>query len=143
MEYQHLLVPIDLNAPDQRALDAAFDLAIQHRARTTMMYVIEAIEEAVDDEEDELTAFYAELEANVRRRLLELSQRFERAGLVVRPEIVVGRTAGAIVRYSTVEAVDLIVMRSERIDLNHPEQVLTSLSHQVSMFCQCPVMLLK
>ena len=143
MKYQHLLVPIVPNAPDQDALDVAFDLATQHSARTTLIYVIEAVEEAAYDEEDELDAFYAHLEANVRRRLQDLSQRFEHAGLAVRPEIVVGRTAQVIVRYSATESVDLIVMRSERVDLNQPEKVLTCLSHQVSMFSQCPVMLLK
>jgi|AntAceMinimDraft_11_1070367.scaffolds.fasta_scaffold24776_1 hypothetical protein len=100
MKYKHLLVPIDLNAPDQCALDAAFDRALQHRAITTMMYVIEAIDEAEDAEEEvELNAFYAELEENVRVCLQQLSQRFEHAGLIARPEIVVGRTASAVFQY--------------------------------------------
>ena len=143
MKYQHLLVPIDLSATDERELDAAFDLAIQHGATTTLMYVIEAIDESPDEEADELTAFYAELEDTVRIRLQEFSRRFQNAGLEVRPEIVVGRTARVIVQYSATESVDLIVMRSERVDWDRPEKVLNSLSHQVSMFCQCPVMLLK
>ena len=144
MKYQHLLVPVVTNDPDQRALDAAFELAQQHGASTTLIYVIEAIDEAPDAPvDDDLKVFYAEVEQSVRGRLNEMSQRFEHAGLNVRCEIIVGHTAQTIVRYSAVESVDLIVMRSERIDLNRPETAMASPSHQVSVFCQCPVILLK
>ncbi len=139
MPYQHLLVPIDSSDPDQRAQEAALELAVQHQARTTLMYVIEAI----DDEEDDLESFYAEVEGRVRDRLQRVMNQFEQAGLTVRPEIVVGRKARTIVNYTVTESVDLIVMSSERVDLQRPETALNSLSHQVSLFCQCPVMLIK
>ena len=140
MPYEHLLVPIDWSDPDQRALDAAIEMAAQHDARTTLIYVIEAIDA---EEEDELQAFYAEVEDTVRERLQSLIRRFQHAGLMARPEIVVGHKARTIVQYTATESVDLIVMQSERVDLQHPEQGLNSLSHQVSLFCQCPVMLIK
>ena len=104
------------------------------------MYVIEAIDAG---DEEELTSFYAEVEDKVRDRLQSLIRRFRQAGLMARPEIVVGHKARTIVQYTATESVDLIVMQSERVDLQHPEPGLNSLSHQVSLFCQCPVMLIK
>jgi nucleotide-binding universal stress UspA family protein len=140
MPYEHLLVPIDWADPDQRALDAAIEMATQHRARTTLIYVIEAIDA---EDEDELQSFYAEVEDTVRERLQTLIGRFQQAGLVARPEIVIGHKARTIVQYTATASVDLIVMQSERFDLQHPELGLNSLSHQVSLFSQCPVMLIK
>lgn len=140
MRYEHLLVPIDWSDRDQRALEAAIEMAAQHQARTTLIYVIEAID---TDDEEELKSFYAEVEDSVRERLQSLVRRFQQAGLMARPEIVVGHKARTIVQYTATESVDLIVMQSERVDLQHPEQGLSSLSHQVSLFCQCPVMLIK
>ena len=143
MRYQHLLVPVDFTVANTVALDAALDLAAQHRARITLLHVIEAVDQAGDDDETELDRFYAELEVGVRERLGELARRFERAGLAVRKEIVVGRRVRDIVQYSATESVDLIVMKSDRVDLNRPQEGWASVSHQVSIFCQCPVMLVK
>ena len=139
MPYQHLLVPIDWSDPDQRAPQAALELAAQHQAMTTLIYVIEAI----DDDDEDLETFYAEAERRVRDRLQSVMQPFEQAGLSVRPEIVVGQKARTIVHYTAAQSVDLIVMSSERVDLQRPETALNSISHQVSLFCQCPVMLIK
>lgn len=145
MEYQHLLVPVDLRLPDQLALQTAFDLALQHQAHTTLLYVIESIDDGGEDEdeEDELQTFYAQVECKVRKRLVEMVQRFQDAGLEVRLEIVVGRTAHTVIQFSSTEKVDLIVMQAARIDVDRPEQALASVSHQVSLFCPCPLMLLK
>lgn len=141
MPYEHLLVPIDWRDPDQRALEAAIEMATQHQARTTLMYVIEAIDS--NEVEDDLESFYAEVEDNIRERLQLLIRRFQQVGLMAQPEIVVGQKARTIVQYTVTESVDLVVMPSQRVDLQHPEKGLNSISHQVSLLCQCPVMLIK
>lgn len=140
MPYEHLLVPIDWREPDQRALEAAMEMATQHQARTTLMYVIEAID---SDEEDDLESFYTEVEENIRERLQSLIRQFQQVGLIAQPEVVVGQKARTIVQYTVTESVDLVVMPSQRVDLQHPEKGLNSLSHHVSLLCQCPVMLIK
>lgn len=143
MQYRHLLVPVDLMDPDQMTIETAMQLATQHKAQTTLMYVIEAIDADEDEDDNGLQSFYAELEAGIREHLATLSERFVAAGLSVQSEIVVGHGPREIVQYSASESVDLIVMRSHRVDLNRPFEKLTSVSHQVSLFCQCPVMLVK
>ena len=135
MSDRHLLIPVDLYDPDLTTIDAALGLAVQNRARTTLLHVSESI----DDDDDKLDQFYTELEVSVRGQLVE----FEQLGVPVRSEIFVGRRARDIVQPSATESVDLIVMRSRQVDLNQPEYAMTSVSHQVSMFCQCAVRLVK
>ena len=142
MNYRHLLVPVHAGSA-VRAIDAARDLAMQHGAAITLMYVIEAIADSAVESEGEFDSLYAAAEAHVRDRLQQLSRPLAEAGISVRPEIVVGERARTIVQYSAGHSVDLIVMESDRCDLTHPEQALDHFSHQVSIFCQCPVMLLK
>jgi nucleotide-binding universal stress UspA family protein len=143
MRYGHVLVPVDLSDPDQHAIAAAIEIAALHKAKTTLMYVIEAIDVGDEDEGNEFDAFYAELEAGIRQQLLEFAEQFRQAGLEVDVEILIGHRPREIIRYSATGTIDLIVMQSHRIDLNRPYENLTSASHQVGLFCQCPVMLLK
>ncbi len=142
MRYQHLLVPVDFHDAAASAIEAALEMATQHQARTTLLYVIEAIESA-DEPEDEFSSFYAELEESVRERLAAVARQFEAAGLPVEREIVVGHQVREIVQFSATQSVDLIVMNSQRVDPNQPGRGVGSISHQVSVFCQCPVMLIK
>ena len=142
MQYQHLLVPVDFQEPVGSAIEAALEMAAQHRARTTLLYVIEAIDSA-DEPDDEINHFYSELEDSIRSKLAEVAHRFEAAGLSVEREIVVGHQVRDIVHYSATQSVDLIVMNSQRVNPNQPGRGVGSISHQVSVFCQCPVMLIK
>ncbi|MFT5327009.1 MAG: nucleotide-binding universal stress UspA family protein [Planctomycetaceae bacterium] len=142
MQYQHLLVPVDIQESASSAIEAALEMAAQHRARTTLLYVIEAIDLA-NEPDDEISHFYSELEDSIRLKLAEVARRFEAAGLSVDQEIVIGHQVRDIVHYSATQSIDLIVMNSQRVDPNQPGRGVGSISHQVSVFCQCPVMLIK
>jgi nucleotide-binding universal stress UspA family protein len=143
MNYQHVLVPIDLINPDPIAIDAAFDLAMQNHAKITLLHIIESIHESEVERDEEIDQFYAELETSVREKLTQLAKRFKDAQLTVHHEIVVGRPVRDIVRYSATHSVDLIVLRSDRVDPARPQEAMTKVSYHISMFCQCPVMLVK
>lgn len=141
MRYQHVLVPVDLTKPDPVAIQAAYDLARQYHARMTLLHVIESIDELTDD--SEMDKFYAAVEERVRENVALVTQQFKSSELVVQQDVVVGRRARDIVRYSATHAVDLIVMRSDRVNPDQPRAAISKISHQVSMFSQCPVMLVK
>jgi universal stress protein A len=144
MRYRHVLVPVDFTESVTSAIEAALEMAAQHQARTTLLHVIEEIDDGSNsDPDDDITRFYAEVESSVRDRLSELARRFQQAGLDVDQEIVVGRRVRTIVQFSATESVDLIVMRSRRADPRQPQQAIASVSHQVSVLSQCPVMLIK
>lgn len=138
--FEHILVPVDFTAKNQGATDIAFELAVQNKARTTLLHVIEAIEFIPDEETVE---FYRHLEERANGELDLISQRFENAHVEVACKIRYGKRAHEIVRYEMDHGVDLIVMSSHRIDADHPAQSLGTLSYQVAMLCQCPVLLVK
>ena len=140
MDYQHLLVPIDLTRPNRQSLRIADALAGISFARITLLHVIESIDEAADDDLEE---FYREIEARIRATQAvdaELASRLEGR---LHCEVVIGRRAREIIRYSSAHEVDLIVMASDQVDPTAPYKALRLISHQVSMLSQCPVMLVK
>jgi universal stress protein A len=138
--FQHILVPVDFTAKNFSALDVAFDIAVQNRARVTLLHVIETLDFSADEE---IRDFYRQLETRAQTELESLAQRFDDAGLAVDRKIWYGKRAQEIVRYSMDQQVDLIVLSSHKVDADAPIQSLGTLSYQVSLFCQCPVLLVK
>lgn len=135
--FQHLLVPAGFGEEHEPALEVAYEMASANGARLTLLHVIETIEDAAEEEFDE---FYSELEANARSRLADIAERFVEAGLTVQQEVLVGKRIRDIVRYSMEQQVDLVVLTSPRFD---PQQPQRTLSYQISLLCQCPVLLVK
>lgn len=140
MDYQHVLVPIDFIRPAMESVQTATHLAKQSGAKVTLLHVIEVIDEPADD--DETRDFYQRVENQVREQFA-IDTNTLSALDQVHHEVIVGRRAREIVRYSSANGVDLIVMSSDRIEPTEPQAAIRLISHQVSMFAQCPVMLVK
>jgi len=139
--FEHLLVPVDFTDKNWLALDLTFELAVQNKASVTLLHVIEPI--AVDDD-PEVAAFMANLERRALDDLAAMAQRFLDAGASVEWKTRQGKRAPEIVRFASERAIDLIVLNSHRVNLEElSAESLGSLSHQVSLFCQCPVLLVK
>mgnify|MGYP002622595142 CR=1 FL=1 len=144
--FQHILVPLDFSSKNLTALDVAFELASQNRARTSLLHIVERIETSTETEEPidrELEEFYAQLEARARTELESLSQRFDAAGLDVEYKVWCGRRVQEIVQFSLDRDVDLVVLSSHPVDAEHPVKSLATVSYQVSILCPCPVLMVK
>jgi nucleotide-binding universal stress UspA family protein len=138
--FQHLLVPLDFTTKNVPALDIAFDIAVQNKARVTLLHVIETIEDLSDTE---LQDFYDRLEARADRELEDRSQRFADAGLKVDCKVHFGKRLQEIVQDAEDRNIDLIVMSSHPVDPEQPLESWGTLSYQVSLLCSCPVLLVK
>jgi nucleotide-binding universal stress UspA family protein len=138
--FKHLLVPLDFTPKNAAALRVALDLAKQNQARVTLMHVVETIEYA-DDEK--IAAFYESLKKRARAKLATFAEGFHDAKVPVAVKIVMGKTARAIVSYAMRKGVDLVVLSSHKIKLDEAPKGWATLSYQVSILCQCPVMLVK
>ena len=138
--FQHLLLPVDFTPKNCAAVDVAFEIAVENRARVTLLHVIERVD-AADDEEIE--QFYAKLQTRAATELERLTQRFADTSLVVDTKVRYGKRANEIVQYSIEHDVDLIVMSSHKIDIEQPIRSWGTVSYQVSILCQCPVLLVK
>ena len=140
LQFQHVLVPLDFSQANAELLNVVYNMVSENHARVTLLHVIEAIGDETDEELDE---FYASLEPAARGKLGSAAQRFVDAGLAVEQQVVTGRRMPSIVQYAMEQGIDLIVVGSRRLDLANPQVGIGNLGYQVSMFCQCPVLLLK
>lgn len=138
--FQHILVPLDFTAKNQAALDIAFEIASQNRAVVTLLHVIETIEHLP---EEDLKSFYARIKSRAETELEQRAQRFAAAGLRVDQKTLFGKRLVEIVRDTRDRKVDLVVMSSHKVDPSAAAQSLGTLSYQVSILCDCPVLLVK
>jgi nucleotide-binding universal stress UspA family protein len=141
--FQHLLVPLDLTVKNRKALDLAFEIAAQNRARTTLLHVIERIESLPEEDDPEVQEFYTQLAERAAVSLDSLAQRFSDAGLEVEHKTWFGKRVREVVRFATERDVDLVVLSSHAVDTTRPIESLASVSYQVSILCPCPVLMVK
>jgi len=139
--FHHILVPLDFSAKDQAALDAAIAVAKRSGSRLTLLHVIRVVEHT---DPQELSAFYEELRRNAAARLKPVAMRLtEEEQLPVDWELVLGRPTAGILKVATDCEADLIILGSHRIDPAHPTEGWGTISHQVSILADCPVLLVK
>ena len=138
--FKHILVPVDLTDTHQPALEIAARLAQANDGEVTLLHVVEVISEVWATEDRE---FYNRLEQTARDHLARLGHSLEARGVPRREEVVFGHRAPEIVRYAGEIGVDLIVLKSHRIDLEHPAAGWGTVSYKVGILAQCPVLLVK
>lgn len=138
--FQHLLVPVDFTGKNLAALDIAFEIAVQNQARVTLLHVIETIADLTDAEINE---FYNRLDTRANTELETMAQRFAEAGLKIDQKIRYGKRLREIVQDSIDRQIDLIVLSSHKIEKDQPVENWGTLSYQISVICQCPVLLVK
>jgi nucleotide-binding universal stress UspA family protein len=138
--FNHLLVPVDFTGKNEAALNIAFEIGCQNRARVTLLHVIETIE---NFPEEELKGFYEQLAARATMQLESRGRRLAKGGVDVDWKLRYGKRLVEIVQDARDRKADLIVMSSHRVDPAAAAQSLGTLSYQVSILCDCPVLLVK
>ncbi len=137
---RHILVPLDLSGRYARELDAVRRLAGDAHTRVTLLHVVRRVEHIPLRE---MRGFYRSLERVAERKLRAAVDALRRHGLDARSRILIGAPAGEIVRFAARKAVDLIVMRSHRVDATHRRPGWGTTSYQVGALCPCPILLMK
>jgi len=138
--FQKILMPVDLTDVHQPALDIAARLAQESAGEVTLLHVIEVITEEWAGEEHD---FYDRLEQKARDHLARLGHYLRERAVPLREEVVFGNRAPEIVRYAVEAGIDLIVLKSHRIDLQNPSAGWGTVSYKVGILAQCPVLLVK
>ena len=133
------MVPIDFSDKNAAALTAAMDLADESGAQVTLLHVVESIN---DSDDEDFSDFYDRLKERSNSKLADKSASFSARGIAVQQQTLLGKPAVSIVRYAMEHAVDLIVMSSHRINRDEATG-WGSTSYQVSILCQCAVLLVK
>jgi nucleotide-binding universal stress UspA family protein len=83
------------------------------------------------------------LEDRASAHLIALTSRFDGSGVEVDRTVVFGKPAEEIVRFTTDNQVDLIVLASHQVDLSRPGQGWSTLSYKIGVLAPCPVLLVK
>ena len=137
--FHHLLVPLDLSPRAELALTGVRQVA-SPGATVELLHVVEMVP-GLDDEE--VRAFYAQLEARGRRQLESWAQTLEKDGF--RPSITlkVGKRAIEIIRRAQDSGCDLLLLASHALNPEDPARSLGTVSHQVALVAPCPVLLLR
>lgn len=137
--FERLLVPVDLTDRNARAIEVARDLVQPDGGDITLLHVIETL----DLPYEELEEFYGRLEQLTIEQLDDLAEPLRGVGLNVDQEVVYGRRAEEVLRYAEEHSIDLIVLNSHRVDPQNPGAGWTTMSYQVAILAQCPVLLVK
>lgn len=140
--FEHILVPVDFTGKNRAALEIAFEMAQQNQARTSLLHVVEQID-VVPDGDDDLDHFYEQLVQRADTDLEAMTQRFSGSGLEVEHKVWVGKRVREIIRFVEQHHVDLVVLSSHPIDPDRPGPSMATVSYQVSLFCRCPVLMVK
>jgi len=138
--FKRILVPLDLSARNRRTIDTARELARLHRARVTLLHVVQQIPDVAASE---LSGFYRRLERVSAERLRRIAALFTARGLPVGVVVCIGEPAREIVKSAATRKVDLIVMGSHKVAPGPPSAGWGTTSYKVGIFCRCPVLLVK
>ena len=138
--FRRILVPVDATPKSGRAVKAAARVAKSSRAATTLLHVIERVD---DGDPAEFKAFYRRLESNARKKLEGLASELARKALPVKIAVVYGNRVNEILRFAESSRTDLIVMSSHRLPLHPRGQDWGTISYKIGALSRCPVLLVK
>jgi universal stress protein A len=141
--FRKILVPVDFTDKNEAALASAIEIAGRsdgEESEVTLLHVIETIEHV---EFDEMKDFYRGLETRAAARLFAMEERFQRAGVRVRHDILYGKRAEAIVRFAEDHEMDLMILSSHKVDREHPALGWGTISYRIAIVARCPVLLVK
>ena len=137
--FKTILVPTDFSEEDSNALDIAVRLCSIDSGKITLLHVIEIISNTTFDEFEE---FYTVLEKRAFDDMTGMIAPFKDQ-VNIAPRVAYGNRAQEILRFAEENKVDLIVMKSHRIDVEDRAQGWGTISYKVGILAQCPVMLVK
>jgi len=136
--FQHVLVPVDLTDRNRRALDTASRLAGE-AGEVTLLHVIETLDLPFDELED----FYQRLHDRAHEGMDQMAEPLSVGGLTVIQRVSYGNRLREILGYAEENLTDLIVMSSRRLEPSEAPTGFATLSHQVAILSQIPVLLVK
>lgn len=138
--YDALLIPVDLSSTNERVIQTARTLATPDQTEILLHHAIETLQ---DEEPGEMDDFYEELRADAERKLDGWASSLAEDGFEVESMITYGERGPEITRVAEERAVDLLVMRSHRVDRDDSEAQVGTVSHQVAVFAPCSVYLVR
>ena len=137
--FTKILVPVDLTAKNLRAVETARDLAQWRHGEVAILHVIELLDAPMEELED----FYEQLEESARHKIEEFAAPLRSAGVPFAQHIRYGKRVPEILKFAAEQAYDVMVITSHPLDREHPGQSWMTISHQLAILAECPVLVLR
>jgi len=136
-----ILFPTDFSPRSKNAREHALYLA---RSLGASVYLLHAIEPLKYDEvDDEIKEFYKTLEAQMGEKMAAEKDIFDKSGLSVHTDIVIGPRWRVINTYAEEKGIDLVIMGSHGIRAESGEVSVGTTSHKVMFSSPCPVLIVR
>jgi nucleotide-binding universal stress UspA family protein len=136
--FDHVLVPVDLTDRNRRALEVAARLAGED-GEVTLLHVIETLDLPFEELED----FYQRLHDRAQVGMDQMAEPLSVSGVSVIQRVSYGNRLREILGHAEETPTELIVMSSRRLERSDPPAGFATLSHQVAILSQVPVLLVK
>ncbi len=141
MKIEKILFPTDFAPRSKNAREHALYLA---RALGASVYLLHAIEPLKYDEvDDEIKEFYKTLEAQMGEKMAAEKEIFDKSGLSVYTDIVIGPRWRVINTYAGEKGIDLIIMGSHGLRAESGDVSVGTTSHKVMFSSPCPVLIVR
>lgn len=138
--YDSILIPVDLSSTNEHVLDTAQKLASPDRTDLQLLHVIETLQ---DEEPGEMDDFYEELREEAEEKMQTWAGRLAEQNFEVQSTIVYGERGPEVTRVADEEDIDLIVLRSHKIERDESDANVGTVSHQIAVFAPCSVYLVR
>lgn len=138
--HDSILIPVDLSSTNEYVLDTAQQLGTPDQTQIQLLHVIETLQ---DEEDGEMDDFYEELREDAEEKMEAWATQVGNNGFEVQSTILYGERGPKVTEVADEENIDLIVMRSHKVDRNDPDSNIGTVSHQVAVFAPCSVYLVR
>ncbi|MGB5156965.1 universal stress protein [Desulfobacterium sp. N47] len=140
MTFKNILVPTDLTEKSRKVLELAISMIQKNVGEITLIHVIEKIED-IDDED--LDNFYKKLSMRAQKELDKVILDNKSYGIRINTEIIIGKRVPEILRIVHERSVDLIILKSHKIDEVCAGEGWATISYKIAIMAPCPVMIVK
>ncbi|PSQ72951.1 MAG: hypothetical protein BRD39_05125 [Bacteroidetes bacterium QH_9_64_21] len=138
--YDSILIPVDLSTTNEHVLATARELASSDQTDLQLLHVIETLQ---DEEPGEMDDFYQDLREDAEEKMHGWAAMLAEHDFEVQSTIVYGERGPEVTRVAEEEDMDLIVLRSHRVDRDEPDANVGTVSHQIAVFAPCSVYLVR
>lgn len=138
--YDTIMVAVDMSSANELVLRKAQQLGTPDETEILLLHVIETLQ---DDEPGEMDDFYEELREDADQKMKNWGAELADEGFEVQAAITYGERGPEITRVADEKDVDLVVLRSHKVNQGDPESSVGTVSHQVAVFAPCSVLLVR
>ena len=141
MNVERILFPTDFSVYSENARDCTVYLGTKLNAKIYILHAIEPLE--YPDVDEEIKKFFDEVELQMENKIEREKEIFEKKGLQVEADTVVGSRWRVINTFAKEKNIDLIIMGSHGLKTETNQLALGTTSHKVIFTSPCPVLIVR